>query len=380
MRSVILLAVHILVVLARMLQPGGIKAIIAENLLLKQQLNVLGRSRKRAPNLTVTDRFILGGLSLFISARRRLSVAVVMKPSTLLKFHRALVKRKYRRLFSNKGYRQPGPKGPSQELIAAIVELKQRNPRYGCPRIAYIISLTFGIEINKDVVRRVLAKHYKPKPGNTQGPSWLSLLGHSKDSLWSIDLFRCESIKLKSYWVLVVMDQWSRRIIGFGIHQGDVDGIAACRMFNHAISGTDPPRYLSSDNDPLFRFHRWKANLRILDVTEIKSIPYVPMSHPFIERVIGTIRREYLDHVPFWNSIDLERRLREFKGYYNNHRTHAALAGQSPARYSQQSVESLADINNYTWRQHCRGLFQTPIPARLPIRHTHALPDRETRN
>ncbi|MGK0259252.1 MAG: putative transposase, partial [Candidatus Azotimanducaceae bacterium] len=55
-------------------------------------------------------------------------------------------------------------------------------------------------------------------------------------------------------------------------------------MFNHAISGADPPRYLSTDNNPLFRFHRWRANLRILDVEEIKSVPFVPISHPFIER------------------------------------------------------------------------------------------------
>ncbi|MDA1075753.1 MAG: helix-turn-helix domain-containing protein [Proteobacteria bacterium] len=201
----ILLAVHILVVLAKMLRTGGIEAIIAENLLLKQQLILLGRSRRKAPNLRTSNRFILGGLSLFISARRRLSVAVIIRPSALLKFHRVLVKRKYRRLFCNSGHTKPGPKGPSRELIAAIVELKQRNPRYGCPRIAYIISLTFGTAINKYVVRRVLAKHCKPKPGNTQSPSWLSLLGHSKDSLWSTDLFRCESLTLKSYWVLVVI-------------------------------------------------------------------------------------------------------------------------------------------------------------------------------
>ena len=152
-------------------------------------------------------------------------------------------------------------------------------------------------------------------------------------------------------------------IIGFGVHQGPVDGAAVCRIFNEVISGTDSPHYLSSDNDPLFRFHRWQANLRVLDITEIKSVPYVPRSHPFIERIIGTIRRDYLDQVPFWKSLDLERKLRGFKGYYNNHRTHAALSGQSPAKYSQQSPGSLADINNYTWRQHCRGLFQTPIPA-----------------
>ncbi|MCR9260924.1 MAG: integrase core domain-containing protein [Pseudomonadaceae bacterium] len=363
MKIAFLLTIHILVVVAKMLRPGGIKAIIAENLLLKHQLTILSRSRQKAPNLKTTDRFILGGLSLFISASRRLSVAVTIQPSTLLTFHRALVKRKYRRLFNNKGHRRPGPKGPSRELIAAIVELKQRNPRYGCPRIAYIVSLTFGFEINKDAVRRVLAKHYKPKPGNTQGPSWLSLLDHSKDSLWSIDLFRCESLTLKSYWVLVVMDQYSRRIIGFGIHHGDVDGINACRMSNHAISESDPPRYLSSDNDPLFRFHRWRANLRILEVTEIKSIPYAPMSHPFIERVISTIRREYLDHVPFGNSLDLERKLDEFKDYYNNHRTHAALSGLSPAKFGQQANQAYVNINDYGWQQHCRGLFHTPIPA-----------------
>ena len=354
---------HLLVLFAKSLKSGGTKATIAENLLLKQQLIVLSRARKKAPNLQTSDRFLFGALSLLISPRRLSTVAIIIKPATLLKYHRALVKRKYRSLFSNKGHRRPGPKGPSRELIAAIVELKQRNPRYGCPRIAYIISLTFGIEINKDIVRRILAKRYKPRPGNSQGPSWLSLLGHSKDSLWSIDLFRCESLTLKSCWVLVVMDQYSRRIIGFGTHQGDVDGITVCKMFNHAISGSDPPRYLSTDNDPLFRFHRWQANLRILDVTEIKSVPYVPISHPFIERVIGTIRREYLDHVPFWNSLDLERKLGEFKDYYNNYRTHAALAGQSPAKHSHHCLEPLADINNYTWRQHCRGLFQTPIPA-----------------
>ena len=363
MKSAALLVLHSLVLIVKALRPGGVKALIAENLLLKHQLGILARARRKSPNLKTSDRFLLGALSLLVSPRRLSTVAIIIKPATLLKFHRALVKRTYRRLFSNKGHSRPGPKGPSRELITAIVELKQRNPRYGCPRIAYIISLTFGFEINQDIVRRILANHYKPKPGTTQGPSWLSLLGHSKDSLWSIDLFRCESITLKSYWVLVIMDQWSRRIIGFGIHQGPVDGIAAGRMFNQAISGSDPPRYLSSDNDPLFRFHRWRANLRILDVEEIKSVPYVPMSHPFVERVIGTIRREFLDHVPFWNSLDLERKLGEFKDYYNNHRTHSAHFGHSPAKFSQQANEAFVNINDYGWQQHCRGLFQTPIPA-----------------
>jgi putative transposase len=112
--------------------------------------------------------------------------------------------------------RQPsaGPKGPSQELIHAIVELKRRNPRFGYPRIARIISKTLGIEIDRNVVRRVLAKYYHPENGR-DGPAWLTF-------------------------------------IGFAVHAGDVNGLILCRMFNKIVTGITPPKYLSSDNDPLF--------------------------------------------------------------------------------------------------------------------------------
>jgi hypothetical protein len=73
-------------------------------------------------------------------------------------------------------------------------------------------------------------------------------------------------------------------------------------MFGRIVGRSAPPTRLSSDNDPLFAFHRWKANLRILEIAEIKTVPYVPLSHPFIERLIGTIRREFLDQVPFWGA------------------------------------------------------------------------------
>jgi hypothetical protein len=118
--------------------------------------------------------------------------------------------------------------------------MKQRNPTWGCPRIAEQINLAFGTSINKDIVRRILAQHYRPKPTDG-GPSWLTFIGHAKDSLWSLDLFRSESVVLRTYWVLVVMDQYTRRIIGFGFQAGDVDGMALCRMFKQAILGEGPP-------------------------------------------------------------------------------------------------------------------------------------------
>ena len=78
------------------------------------------------------------------------------------------------------------------------------------------------------------------------------------------------------------MDQFTRRIVGFAIHRGIVDGTALCRMFNRAIHPQTLPKYLSSDHDPLYRFHQWQANLRVLEVQEIKTVPYVPLSHPFV--------------------------------------------------------------------------------------------------
>ena len=130
--------------------------------------------------------------------------------------------------------------------------------------------------------------------------------------------------------MLVVMDQYTRRIIGFGVHRGIVDGVALCRMFKRAIRCQAVPKYLSSDHDPRYRFQQWQANLRVLGVTEIKTLPYVPMSHPFVERLIGTIRREYLDVALFWTAVDLEAKLSEFRDYYNLHRSHAGLAGKTP--------------------------------------------------
>jgi putative transposase len=215
---------------------------------------------------------------LFLSPRHIVRSAIIIKPSTLLRFHKALNKRKYRLLFSPGGGRKPGPKGPAKEIIDAIVE----------------------------------------------------------------------------------MDQYTRRIIGFGVHAGNVDGQVLCRMFNDATSKQIWPTYLSSDNDPLFQYHRWKANLRVLDIEEIKSLPHVPMSHPFVERLIGSIRRELLDHTLFWTATDLENKLREYQCYYNERRTHSGRKETTPVNPGSANV---IDINKYRWQNHCRGLFQLPMAA-----------------
>jgi putative transposase len=255
-RDLLILAIHLLVTFAKLLRPGGVRALAAESLLLKHQLLISNRSRHRAPNLSTLDRLVLGLTTLFLSPRRIRRCGALIKPATLLKFHKALVDRKYRLLFSSAfSRRKPGPKGPSAALIAAIVQMKRRNPKFGSVRIAQQISHAFGVDLDKDVVRRVLAKHYRPAPG-ADGPSWLGFIAQCKDSLWSVDLFRCESILLRSHWVMVVMDVFTRRLIGFGVALAPIDGVRVCRMFNQAVDGQPLPKYLSTDHDPLFRFHR----------------------------------------------------------------------------------------------------------------------------
>jgi hypothetical protein len=156
----------------------------------------LRRGRQRAPNLRPSDRWLCGFWSLFLNPRRIRTITIAFRPSTLLALHQALVDRKYRRRFSSRPCpKKPGPKGPDEALVRMIVELKLRNPRFGCPRIARIVSQTFGLDIDKNVVSRVLAKHYRPTPRG-DGPSWLTFIGHAADSLWSVTVPRQNASEL----------------------------------------------------------------------------------------------------------------------------------------------------------------------------------------
>ena len=116
--------------------------------------------------------------------RRVAKLAAILKPATMLRFRKALVDRKYRRLFSSAGTRRkPRPKGATEKIVAAIIEMKLRNPRFGHQHIAQQISHAFGVQIDKDIVHRVLAKHYGPAHPGASGPSCLTFFAQSKDSL-----------------------------------------------------------------------------------------------------------------------------------------------------------------------------------------------------
>lgn len=364
MSEAIELLIHVFVSAIKLLKPGGVKVVMAESIAMKQQLIVMNRGKKRSPKLATSDRFLFGLLAGVIGRRRLKKIAVIIKPTTLLAFHKLLVNRKYSRLYSNNTKRNPGRKPQDQALIGLVIEMKKRNPSFGYGRISMQILEAFGITISRFAVGRILRKN-KDKLPSGNGPSWLTFIGHMKDSLWSVDLFRCESIALKSHWVMVVLDQYTRRIIGFAVHAGDCDGVAYCRMVNEVISGKSLPKYLSSDNDPLFLFHRWQCNLRVLDVEKLKSVPGTPTSHPFIERVIGTTRREYLDHTVLFSERDLQKKLNQSQEYYNEHRVHSSLGFRTPKEKAAEPITNrkVVSLENYRWESHCKGLYQLPVAA-----------------
>ena len=134
-------------------------------------------------------------------------------------------------------------------------------------------------------------------------------------------------------------------------------------MFSEIVSGIPTPTYLSMDNDRLYLFEEWAPLLEALRINPIQSIPLIPVSHPFVERLIGSVRREYLDQLFFWNSRDLQHKLDEFQEYFNEYRVHAGIDGDLPNRRADERKPKIARLENYSWGSHCNGLFQMPKAA-----------------
>jgi len=132
-----------------------------------------------------------------------------------------------------------------------------------------------------------------------------------------------------------------------------------CFCFTNGTPIYDPRSEATTDAHSA----RQRSCRSILDVAEVKTVPYVPLSHPFIERLIGTVRREYLDQVPFWSARDLQRKLMLFQDYYNKGRVHRGLDGVPPNEQSEITDRKIARLDDYRWRKCCRGLYQLPVAA-----------------
>ena len=142
------LLIHFFIALIRLTKRDGVKIVVADTLEMKHQLIVINRSKKRSSNLHASDRFMFAFLALFFNKNWRHKVAIIFKPATILRFHKAPVDRKYQRLYSNKTDREPGRHSPGQALIDAVIDMKKENPLFSYLRISMKIHEAFGIDIS----------------------------------------------------------------------------------------------------------------------------------------------------------------------------------------------------------------------------------------
>ena len=358
MKTLALLLIHVLTTLAKRAGPGGAKAIIAESVLLKQQQLIARRSVGKTPRLTTSDRFLCGFLTLFMRPGRIRKAAVVLKPATLTKFRRALLSRNYHRLFSSRKNAKPGPKGPADDLVRVIVELKQRNARFGCPRIAQQINKAFGVNIDKDVVRRVLAKHYRPKPFDGE-VSWLTFFRHTCESLWSIALFQRKSNFPRIHSSLLAIGQCTRRIISCNITGCHSDQTVVCSLFAAGIPVIEASTSLNPAHDPPFTHHRCRRKL--LDVGRTLTVPISPRAPPFAERRIETRRCNHHDDRSNCGAIDLET---EHEALNNNlFLISGPLDEIRSSKINRETALSHAEGPNFTRKRHIREKLRTLIAA-----------------
>ena len=300
-------------------------ALQLEILALRHQLGVLQRSVKR-PKLTVTDRFLWAWLST-IWREWQSSIAIV-KPATVIGWHR-----KGFRLFWRWKIRQgnPGRPGVAKDVRSLIRAMSRDNPLWGAPRIHGEL-LKLGIDVGETSVSKYMVRHRSP-PSQT----WRTFLDNHVKTMVSVDFFTVPTLRFQVLYVFLVLAHDRRRILHFGVTAHPTAAWTA-QQLREAFPWDTAPRYLLRDRDRIFGTE-FVNQLCDLAINEVLSAPRAPWQRAYIERVIGTIRRECLDHVIVFNDRSLYRHLQSFMDYYHRSRAHLGLEKDTPEPRPIQSAE-----------------------------------------
>jgi transposase InsO family protein len=291
-------------------------ALDLENLALRHQLSVLRRSVKR-PKLTSADRLLWAWLcEVWIDWR---SALVIVKPDTVIAWHR-----KGFRLFWTWKVRhgQPGRPAVPKDVRELIRRMSRDNPLWGAPRIQGEL-LKLGVDIGETSVGKYLVRGRKP-PSQT----WRTFLENHVKSMVSVDFFTVSTIRFQVLYVFLVLAHERRRILHFAVTAHPTAGWTA-QQLRDAFPWDTAPRYLLRDRDRIFG-DEFTKQVKDMGVEEVLSAPRSPWQRAYIERLIGTLRRECLDHVMVFNEASLYRHVKSFLAYYHESRTHLSLAKDTP--------------------------------------------------
>jgi len=291
-------------------------ALIAENTALRQQLIILSRRAPKHLILTRTDRLLLTALyRLFPGV---LNVIHVPRPETVIRWHRIGFKALWRWKSRPRGGR---PK-ISQEIRNLIREVSLANPLWGAPRIHGELLL-LGIDVSQSTVAKYMVKRRCPP---SQG--WKTFLDNHAQDIAAYDFLVVPTIGFKMLYAFVVLAHNRRKILHVAVTDHPTAQWAAQQLVE-AFAWGEAPKHLIRDNDAIYGAV-FRAKLTALGIRDGPTALKSPWQNAYVERVIGSVRRECLDHIIILSAAHLHRVLKAYAKYYNNARTHLSLKKNAP--------------------------------------------------
>jgi transposase InsO family protein len=304
---------------------GGHRQVALENLALRHQLAVY-KKRVNRPNLRRSDRLFWIALSRVWAGWRQ--ALVIVSPNTVLRWQR----RRFREYWTRLSGRPPAGRRPiSRQIRALVVRMAQANPLWGAPRIHGELK-KLGIEVAERTVSRLLPKRRTP-PSQT----WRTFLANHVRDLVSIDFFTVPTAGWRVLFVLVVLAHHRRRVVHFNVTEHPTAHWTAQQIVE-AFPNDTAPSYLLRDRDHVYG-EPFRDRVKGMRIDEILTTPHSPWQNPFVERLIGSVRRECLDHIVVLGERHLRRILPRYFTYYHRARTHLALDKDAPDRRPIESPE-----------------------------------------
>lgn len=289
--------------------------LVLENLALRQQLAVQQRSIKR-PKLRNRDRLFWYMLSQLWTDWK--STLLIIKPETVVKWHRQGFKLYWRW----KSRSKPGRPKISKEIRDLIKRMALENPTWGAPRIHSELCL-LGYDIVESTISKYLARLPKP-PSQT----WRTFLKNHINQIASIDFFTVPTVSFQILYCFIVLKHERRKIVHFNISSNPTAQWTA-QQIKEAFPYDQSPKYLLRDRDAIYG-HVFQQYVNNMNIKEVVTAPKSPWQNPFAERLIGSIRRECLDHMIVLNQKHLHKILASYRDYYLNVRPHLSLEKNSP--------------------------------------------------
>ena len=287
-----------------------------ENLALRHQLAVLQRQAPK-PKLRPTDRLLWVSLLRFWPDWRQ--ALLLVQPQTVIAWHRL----GFRLFWRWKSRARGGRPSVDGDLIALIRQMWQANPTWGSPRIQAELA-KLGIRISDSTVRKYRPNHRRPRSAQT----WKTFLHNHAKELVAIDFFTVPTATLRVLYVFLVLAHERRRVLHFNITNSPSAAWTAQQVVE-AFPFTTPPRYLLRDRDGIYGTD-FVRRVKGLGLEQKLIAPRSPWQNPMVERLIGSLRRECLDHVILLNQEHLRRVLTDYLSYYHRHRTHRSLEQDCP--------------------------------------------------